>query len=558
MLRPGTRLVSSAHPFRVDHAVPITAGANVVRLAVSGDGNYVAYASEEKDGQVLRLHQLGTGAFIKLRPAIPDRYAGISFSTDSKFIYYVVDKNKFGTLYRIPLLGGTPEFLVSDVDSPVSFSPDGKQFVFLRIDMQNQQASLMLSSADGRSTGPLFVFHNPEYAFPAPLWSPDGRSILCGTMNDSGDTRKIQFKVIQISDMKAETIGPEPWSTIHKPAWLKRGRTVAVAASPIGSNFPRIFELSLADGHISPISREALDYTDLASTPNSDELIAIQWRRESSLWIVDLRRPGNVRAVSTPGRKLYDINWPAPGKVVSQVDVEGRPDLWEINTSSGDSRQLTFDSAVDLQPVISHDGKVLIYVSDMDGTFHLWKKAVEGGRPVRLTSSISLENQPVITPDDRWVIYTSTQSGRQALWKVPLQGGTPIQLTQAAAREAAVSPDGKLVACGYADGQSQSGWSIAVLDANTFHPLRFFHDIPADDGAIPVRWSPDGKYLLDVQTMNGVSNIWKQPVDGGVATQMTHFKEERIFAFALSPDGTALACLRGTRISDAVLLKSGN
>ena len=114
------------------------------------------------------------------------------------------------------------------------------------------------------------------------------------------------------------------------------------------------------------------------------------------------------------------------------------------------------------------------------------------------------------------------------------------------------------MACGYADGQSQSGWSIAVLDANTFHPLRFFHDIPADDGAIPVRWSPDGKYLLYVQTVNGVSNIWKQPVDGGVATQMTHFKEERIFAFALSPDGTALACLRGTRISDAVLLKSGN
>lgn len=553
--KPG--LSVAQRPFQVEHVVPITGGANIEQLAVSSDSNYIAYANQEKDGQVLRLHQLGTSAFMQLRPAMEDHYSGISFSAGNKFIYYVVEKNKEGTLYRIPLLGGTPESLITDIDSPVQFSPDGKQFVFFRIDMQKVDAWLMVSSADGRSIKPLFVFHKPEYAYLYPLWSPDGRTVLCGTVEESGTETKIRFKSIHVSDGTVDTVGPVPWSTIHKPAWLKGGRSLAVSATPVGSNFPRIFELSLADGHISPISHEGIDYGDLDSPGASDQLVAMQWRRESSLWLVDVRNPQNARLVPTASRKLYDINWTGAGKVALQIDVEGRPDLWEINVASGDARQLTFDSAVDIQPVVSHDGKVLVYVTDTDGTFHLWKKALGGGPATRLTAGIALENQPVITPDDQWVIYTSTESGRQALWRAPLTGGQPVQLTTSAARKAAISPDGKLVVCEYAapDG---SGWTVALLDAATFRPVRFFKNIPADDTPLQVRWSADGKYLLYVQTSGGVSNIWKQPLYGGRSTQLTHFKEEIIFAFALSPDGASIACMRGARFSDAVLLKSGN
>jgi len=35
-------------------------------------------------------------------------------------------------LYRAPMLGGTPQVLIRDVDSPVTFSPDGQRFAYLR------------------------------------------------------------------------------------------------------------------------------------------------------------------------------------------------------------------------------------------------------------------------------------------------------------------------------------------------------------------------------------------------------------------------------------------
>ena len=62
-------------------------------------------------------------------------FAGLSFSPDGNYVYFVrSDKNttNFRYLYVMPVLGGTARQLIRDIDSPVSFSPDGKQFVYMR------------------------------------------------------------------------------------------------------------------------------------------------------------------------------------------------------------------------------------------------------------------------------------------------------------------------------------------------------------------------------------------------------------------------------------------
>ena len=56
------------------------------------------------------------------------------FSPSGDHVYYCETRQDFSvnTLYSVPTLGGTPKKLVEDVDSQVTFSPDGKQFVFIR------------------------------------------------------------------------------------------------------------------------------------------------------------------------------------------------------------------------------------------------------------------------------------------------------------------------------------------------------------------------------------------------------------------------------------------
>ncbi len=58
-----------------------------------------------------------------------------------------------------------------------------------------------------------------------------------------------------------------------------------------------------------------------------------------------------------------------------------------------------------------------------------------------------------------------------------------------------------------------------------------------------------------IDTINGVSNIWSLPLDGGPPKQLTNFKTDQIFWFDFSRDGKQLALSRGTQTSDVILIR---
>jgi hypothetical protein len=68
-----------------------------------------------------------------------------------------------------------------------------------------------------------------------------------------------------------------------------------------------------------------------------------------------------------------------------------------------------------------------------------------------------------------------------------------------------------------------------------------------------ISWTIDGKALTYIDTKDGVSNIWAQPLDGGPKKQLTHFKSDLIFKYAWSHDGK-LALARGAKTSDVMLI----
>jgi Tol biopolymer transport system component len=70
-----------------------------------------------------------------------------------------------------------------------------------------------------------------------------------------------------------------------------------------------------------------------------------------------------------------------------------------------------------------------------------------------------------------------------------------------------------------------------------------------------LQWTPDGRAIYYIALNNGVSNIWRQPIDGSPPAQVTQFATGRIFNFAYSPDGQQLALSRGSFDSDVVLIK---
>ena len=71
-----------------------------------------------------------------------------------------------------------------------------------------------------------------------------------------------------------------------------------------------------------------------------------------------------------------------------------------------------------------------------------------------------------------------------------------------------------------------------------------------------LQWTRDGRGIYFIALNDGVSNIWRQPIDGSAPVQVTNFTTDRIFNFAFSPDDSQLALSRGTLNSDVVMIEN--
>jgi Tol biopolymer transport system component len=152
------------------------------------------------------------------------------------------------------------------------------------------------------------------------------------------------------------------------------------------------------------------------------------------------------------------------------------------------------------------------------------------------------------------VIYTSLGGARNTLWKVSIDGGTPQQLTEGSIIvKPVVSPDGKSIACAFRKDEADK-WKIAILPFEGGEPRQVL-DMPKPYNQV-LRWTPDSQALFFLVEKRGIANIWKQPLDGSPAEQITQFTEDQIYHYDRSKDGNGLVLARGRILRDIVLVRN--
>jgi eukaryotic-like serine/threonine-protein kinase len=177
------RWKSRSHPFSAEkmEITRLTDTGNATYVAISPDGRYVVHASRVGDKQGLWLRQVATRTDVKILPPDAIGFDGITFSPDGNYIYFVReldDEPGVKYLYAMPALGGQARLLIKDVDSPVSFSPNGDQFVFTRGVTTRNETEVRIANADG--SGDHLLTSLPDSVFGYQVgatWSPDGRTI---------------------------------------------------------------------------------------------------------------------------------------------------------------------------------------------------------------------------------------------------------------------------------------------------------------------------------------------------------------------------------------------
>ncbi len=537
----------------------ITTTGRASQAAVSPDGKYVVHVAIESGKQGLRVRQINAMSDVQIVPLADVEYAGLTFSREGDFIYYVVsDKNSpTNTLYQIPVLGGAPRKLIGDVASAITLSTDGRQLAFIR-DFPNQgEQAVIIANADGSNERRLAVRKLPNF-FKALSWSPDGKALACaaGSFVPSYNSYLVE---LSIETGKEKPISPQAWLFMGRVAWLSDGSGLILGASEQGSasfDSSQIWYVSYPGGEARRLTNDLNDYADVSLTADSSRLVVVQSETVSNIWIVPSEDASRAMQI-TRGVGQRDgwngLAWTSEGKIIYASKASGNDDLWSMDQSGGNQTQLTAKARINSQPAVSQDGRYLLFTSDRAGTPNIWRMDADGSNPKQLTSG-SGENLAQTSPDGNWVLYTLAGAGKPTLWRVSINGGAPQQVTEKFTSSPAISPNGKLIACIYREDQANSSNRIALIPFEGGEPIKVF-DAPTRIGLL-IRWTPDGRTVTYIATSAGVSNIWSQPMDGGAPKQLTNFKADQIFWFDWSRDGKQLAVSRGTVTSDVVLISN--
>jgi serine/threonine protein kinase/Tol biopolymer transport system component len=553
---------TSSQPFSEMKVTRLTTTGNASHAAISPDGKYVVHVTGGVGQQSLQLRHIATGSDKEIVPPSRENYSALTFSHDGSYIYYAkYSDEEGGVVSQVPVLGGTPKVLGKDMDGAPTFSPDGKQFAFIRGLPVESEAALMIGSVDGGGERRLVtqkardLFARASINAWGPAWSPDGELIAFALRTSEANAdRYWRVMLARVKDGTQTPLTFDKWSAIGQIAWLPNGSGMIIAAAEQDPGAPhQLWHVSYPGGAARRFTNDLNNYDGVRLTGDATALVTVQSEQRANIWVAangEASRAAQIPSERNDG--LSGLAWTPDGRVVYTSTAGGNADIWIMAADGNNRKKLTFSDSADFAPAVSSDGRYIVFVSNRAGAYHIWRMDADGGNPKQLTKG-SYDVAPSCSPDSQWVIYSSEASGRRQLWKVLIDGGAPAQLTDYNAGLPVVSPDGKFIACSYIDErETPRRYRTAVIPFTGGRPLQAF-DFPRSFQQV-VGWTPDSRTLTYLVTSGGVSNIWRQTLDGGEPTQLTDFKDETIFRYDWSRDGKHLALARGTVISDVVLV----
>ncbi len=319
-------------------------------------------------------------------------------------------------LWRVPVSGGAPALLAKGAEVPAGrpvFAPDGRAFVTAEGVMLYEYRF----DGAGLTRRPLLKNDPQHYAsvrISDVRYSPDGARLAFVSW------RKARQSYVGVYDFARDDyryLEPGIFQDLS-PVWSPDGRQLAFVRR--AGNWTREYRFS-PKRTAAPWS---LQVADAASG------------RLHTLWQAD---PGTGSAFQPfangvwmePDADAAQILWTPSGQILFPWEKTGWLSLYAIPATGGTLRHLTPGEGEILLPALEHDGRHVVYASNIGDLprLHLWRAPLDGGTPQRLTQGQGMEHGPRPLAGGRFA-YIGNVDGRMPNRRlVALDGGRTLVLT---------------------------------------------------------------------------------------------------------------------------------
>ena len=551
-------------PFENFAITQITNNGKTVAAAVSPDGKLLLSVLEDKGKQSLWLKNVPTNSDTQVMPPADAFYQTPKFSPDGNTIYFRKAENTAHTLfvlYRAPVFGGTPQAVVHDIDSGISFSPDGKRFMFQRGNTPEVgKSEVITANLDGGDEKVIATV--PLTGQIMAMWSPDGREFAV-TVPDADDP----FNAIGLSDaVSGKNLNAIKFGKfqVDDLLWMPDGRGFLVQyptnLSPAAHE--QIGYVPTGGGKLRPVTKDTNSYQSLSVSSDGKTLATIQQKFSRTLYLLPTAGfSGNVpEPAGAQNKTSFLFSYASNGDIY----FDDGSNMVRMSPDGNNRTVLLSDPGAQLiRPTGCNGGRYIVFTwAGHGGTSNanIWRVNSDGSNPKQLSFG-RIDIIPVCSADGKWVYYQEVPNLN--VMRVPVEGGKPERVP-------GTEIPGTFVSAGGVDLSRDGKWlSMSVEKNDAAVPVPMIALVSLDTPGKPeVRmltpdprisqgpgFTPDGTALVYPILDGGVENLWLQPLDGSRGRQITNFSTDVLQEFEYSPDGKTLGVLERHLESDAVLLR---
>ncbi|HXK02502.1 MAG TPA: hypothetical protein VMS37_08885, partial [Verrucomicrobiae bacterium] len=487
-------------------------------------------------------------------------YVGLTFSPDSNYLYLTrgtPENDALRALYVMPVFGGTPKQILVDIDSTVSFSPDGNRIAYLRWtpDRKDQYSEIHIAGKDGENNE---VVYRSSEILGAPVWSPDGSRLAW-----TGTVPPARNAAIQVFDVSTKRLTMVPSSPDLLYQFSADGETNLLWTGD-GSHLLALYRkhtdrtqigmVSVPSGEFHPVTNDVNAYSQLAVSANGRTLATVLTIVDSS--ISYYKGDGGAPLATQPLKVSPEmIVWAGEDHLLFGARNIG---LGSIDRASGKVQM--FDLG-EIDPSghlgACPDGHILFAgFPKGGGEAQIFRMTADGGEITQLTFG-KVNRRPSCSPDSTKMYYSVREGGNAAsLWEMPVAGGATKQLIPTVnANFFRITTDSRLA--GYQAAASSSKVTYTTIDLVS-HAASVIPLNPSDLVNTDIDFSADGRAVIYSILQGDKRTLLYQPLDGTPPHTLTDPVPEVIYTFAISPTGKQLAMTRLKTSSDVVLITDQN